>query len=106
MVRHIRAVQPTPKFSFQIIFPEIKFIRMTSVQAFVLVAFGLALVLQRIVRHLRRQKQLPPGPRGWPLIGNFKDTASAHLKTWEHFYTFKDMYGRLTDFFVSGDVID
>jgi hypothetical protein len=69
---------------------------MNSTITLTLGGLGVVFVAERLFRQWNTQRKLPPGPAGWPLIGNFKDVTSAHLTSWEHFLTFKKLYGMRT----------
>ena len=48
--------------------------------------------LVRLAR--RRQSSLPPGPKGYPIVGNLFDLPPTHV--WEKFSEFGKQYGALS----------
>ena len=57
----------------------------------VTVALG-CIALVRVAR--RRRSDLPPGPRGYPIVGNLFDLPPTHI--WEKFAEFGQQYGTLS----------
>lgn len=51
------------------------------------------LLLARLAK--RRSVALPPGPQGWPIIGNALDFPTSHQ--WKTFAQWGDRWGRLPD---------
>jgi hypothetical protein len=47
------------------------------------------------VKYILKSRKLPPGPPGWPIIGNISDLPPPGGKDWEHWAKFKDVYGRV-----------
>ncbi|KAJ8072937.1 hypothetical protein PM082_016497 [Marasmius tenuissimus] len=45
--------------------------------------------------HLRRRGTLPPGPRGYPIIGNFLDIATNHDLSWIRYTKWSQVYGEM-----------
>lgn len=39
------------------------------------------------------RRPLPPGPKGWPVIGNINDLPPPGVREWEFWYEHKDKYG-------------
>jgi len=56
--------------------------------------------LVRLAR-LHTRSRLPPGPRGYPIVGNLFDLSSTHV--WKQFGTWGKQYGELTSFYPSHD---
>jgi hypothetical protein len=46
---------------------------------------------------LKRHKRFPfpPGPKGWPLVGNFLDMPD--VKEWETYFAWSQTYGELSN---------
>ena len=44
-----------------------------------------------LMRLARRRSDLPPGPKGYPIVGNLFDLAPTH--PWEKFAEFGEQYG-------------
>ncbi|KAI0964999.1 cytochrome protein [Xylaria arbuscula] len=44
----------------------------------------------------RKPGPLPPGPKGWPLLGNIADFPKAGEPEWEHWLKHKDIYGPIS----------
>ncbi|THU99222.1 cytochrome P450 [Dendrothele bispora CBS 962.96] len=59
-----------------------------------LLAFLLASLLVRSVT--KRRRNLPPGPKPLPIIGNLKDIFQKDTHQWQHFASWKRKYGDLT----------
>ncbi|KAF8879070.1 cytochrome P450 [Infundibulicybe gibba] len=70
-----------------------------------LVAAAVAAVTYALYRYYLapRKPQLPPGPRGWPLIGNLLDMP--HKQTWLTFSKWGDTYGPISSVSVFGQPI-
>jgi hypothetical protein len=73
-----------------------------------LMVVGLTLfVLIATLRHLRRQSTfpLPPGPRGYPVIGNLFDMPSTNSQSWLTFAKWGKEYGITYAFSLLSDII-
>ncbi|KAK1220843.1 hypothetical protein PQX77_016363 [Marasmius sp. AFHP31] len=62
--------------------------------ASVLAGVGIAYLIYRQV-HLRRRGTLPPGPRGYPIIGNFLDIATNRDPSWIRYTKWSQVYGEI-----------
>ena len=60
----------------------------------VLTSFLFFLVTKLKYRSLR----LPPGPRGWPILGSFFEMPESF--EWLHWSTFKELYGEYISFVI------
>lgn len=52
---------------------------------------GCTFVIALFVSHKNKQKRLPPGPRGWPIVGNILDIPKEY--EWYFFGSLKEKYG-------------
>ncbi|KAI1202017.1 cytochrome protein [Nemania serpens] len=50
----------------------------------------------------RKPGPLPPGPKGWPILGNIADFPKAGELDWEHWLKHKDTYGPISSVTVLG----
>lgn len=57
----------------------------------VVAVLGLALLVFKLAN--RQRKKLPPGPKGFPILGNLFDLLPTGGRDWEHWATHKDQYG-------------
>ncbi|KZT74723.1 cytochrome P450 [Daedalea quercina L-15889] len=73
----------------------VTFSNIFSISAFVLLTSVLACVLWQ-----RQRKHLPPGPRGWPVIGNFLDIPKAYA--WKTFAKWGIEWGDIMSITVFG----
>ncbi|KAI0547807.1 cytochrome protein [Xylaria curta] len=48
---------------------------------------------------------LPPGPKGWPLVGNVTDLPQRGVREWEHWLKHKDLYGPISSVTALGTTI-
>ncbi|KAI1422341.1 cytochrome protein [Xylaria sp. FL1777] len=48
---------------------------------------------------------LPPGPKGWPVVGNVKDLPQGGVREWEHWLKHKDLYGPISSVTAMGTTI-
>ncbi|KAI1109937.1 cytochrome protein [Nemania sp. NC0429] len=44
----------------------------------------------------RKSGPLPPGPKGWPIVGNISDFPKPDDRVWEHWLKHKDTYGPIS----------
>lgn len=59
-------------------------------------AVGVALVLTGLYAYAKtaaRRRAFPPGPKGWPVVGNINDTPPPGAREWEFWLEHKDKYG-------------
>lgn len=62
-------------------------------------------IVYLIIRHLRTRKYqlpLPPGPKGFPIIGNLNDLPNRGDREWEHWLKHKDLYGPISSITILG----
>ncbi|KAI5359250.1 putative cytochrome P450 [Septoria linicola] len=69
----------------------------------VVAVVGVALVVLKLASRLH--KKLPPGPKGFPIVGNLFDLPPTGGRDWEHWATHKDQYGAITSLTVLGSTI-
>lgn len=51
-------------------------------------------LLRRLLRGNLDGRRLPPGPKGFPIIGNINDLPTPATPEWQHWLQHKDIYGR------------
>jgi hypothetical protein len=75
--------------------------------AIVSASFLLAFVILTTARSRLRKNdgQLPPGPRGLPLLGNLKDLAPPGKPEFLHWLKHKDLYGPISSITVLGQTM-
>ncbi|RYC62135.1 hypothetical protein CHU98_g4072 [Xylaria longipes] len=61
-------------------------------------------VLTPVARKTKRGP-LPPGPNGWPLVGNVTDLPRGGVREWEHWLKHKDLYGPISSVTALGTTI-
>jgi hypothetical protein len=72
-----------------------------------LIQAAVAFVGILVLYTLRRRRNasalpLPPGPKGYPIIGNYLDLPPAGSREYEHWIKFKNTYGTLSSLTVFG----
>ncbi|KAI0204333.1 cytochrome P450, partial [Astrocystis sublimbata] len=69
--------------------------------------FTLLLAGAIVVSVTRKPKRgpLPPGPKGWPLLGNVTDLPPSGAREWEHWIKHKELYGPISSLTVLGTTI-
>lgn len=50
-------------------------------------------VISRLLRGKGDGRPLPPGPKGFPVLGNINDLPKPGEPEWEHWLQHKDLYG-------------
>lgn len=45
---------------------------------------------------IKKRPPLPPGPKGWPLVGNINDLPPPGVREWEFWHEHKEKYGEPT----------
>ncbi|OAG01121.1 cytochrome P450 [Paraphaeosphaeria sporulosa] len=73
-------------------------------------AFGtlgllIAYAIQRLLQKDRNARPLPPGPKGWPVIGNATDMPKPGVMEYDHWTKHKDAYGPISSVTVLGQTI-
>ncbi|KAG6902463.1 hypothetical protein C0995_016325 [Termitomyces sp. Mi166 len=69
----------------------------------ILCTFFVIFILRKILRHTQRSGSFPPGPKGYPLIGNVLDIPSK--QEWETFSKWGEQYGRMCSITVLGQTM-
>ncbi|KAI0394745.1 cytochrome P450 oxidoreductase OrdA-like protein [Xylariaceae sp. FL0594] len=67
-----------------------------------------ALVIIVLVKHLTRRRKhgpLPPGPKGFPLVGNVFDLPDGREQEWKHWAKHRDLYGPISSVTTMGTTI-
>ncbi|TRX94103.1 hypothetical protein FHL15_004871 [Xylaria flabelliformis] len=77
----------------------------TLVKGSLLVALLLVGVILIPVARKTKRGHLPPGPRGWPLVGNVTDLPQGGVREWEHWLKHKDLYGPISSVTALGTTI-
>ncbi|GAB1197750.1 hypothetical protein APSETT444_007053 [Aspergillus pseudonomiae] len=68
-------------------------------------ALGLYL-LSHFLQLKGTDRRLPPGPKGWPIIGNVgKDLPQPGCLEWEHWRKHKDLYGPVSSVTTAGHTL-
>lgn len=70
-----------------------------------LIAIALYIFNQQIFKRVTRRLPLPPGPKGWPLVGNVTDLPSGDGPESLHWLQYKEKYGPINSFTVLGRTI-
>ncbi|KAK1230833.1 hypothetical protein PQX77_006073 [Marasmius sp. AFHP31] len=60
------------------------------------------IIYRQFLLLLRRRPPLPPGPRGYPFIGNFWDIATNHDLSWIRYWKWSKIYGEIVHLEVLG----
>ncbi|PYH90324.1 cytochrome P450 [Aspergillus ellipticus CBS 707.79] len=73
----------------------------------IVVSAILVLVNAYIARVLfnRNPAPLPPGPKGWPIVGNIADLPKEGGQDWLHWLQFKEKYGPISSITVMGQTL-
>ena len=50
-------------------------------------------VIRRLLQGKGGARPLPPGPKGFPILGNINDMPKSSVPEWEHWLQHKDLYG-------------
>jgi hypothetical protein len=67
-----------------------------------LITLTIAYILHRILRSPKNALPLPPGPKGFPLVGNINDLPKPGVLECHHWLTHKDLYGPISSLTVLG----
>ncbi|KAI1123054.1 cytochrome protein [Nemania abortiva] len=65
------------------------------------IVIAIAVIIALLIFN-RKPSNLPPGPNGFPLLGNLKDLAPNGEREWEHWLKHKDVYGPISSITVLG----
>jgi fumagillin biosynthesis cytochrome P450 monooxygenase len=66
----------------------------------VLILMGVALTILYI--RTKPRKNLPPGPKPLPILGNVKDMPDGTIPEYQHWIKFKDLYGSISHVSILG----
>ncbi|CAJ2510785.1 Uu.00g064100.m01.CDS01 [Anthostomella pinea] len=78
----------------------------TSIFVTALVLGAVLLGTARLLISKRKPKlPLPPGPKGWPIVGNLNDLPPPGVREWEHWLKHKDLYGPISSVSLLGTTI-
>lgn len=76
------------------------------VTMFSFLAFNLLVsIIYYLFFHKRNNSRLPPGPPGWPIIGNLLDLPRPGKPEYRHWLEHKDKYGLITSVKVMGQTM-
>ncbi|KAH8682197.1 cytochrome P450 [Xylariales sp. PMI_506] len=76
----------------------------TATVAYIFVLFVVAqFVKARVTK--RQQLPLPPGPKGFPIVGNVTDLPPKGVPEWQHWFKHKDLYGPISSVTAFGQTI-
>ncbi|OBT69090.1 hypothetical protein VE03_01398 [Pseudogymnoascus sp. 23342-1-I1] len=62
-------------------------------------------VISRLLRSKGDRRPLPPGPKGFPILGNINDLPKPGEREWEHWLQHKDLYGPISSITVLGQTM-
>lgn len=68
-------------------------------------ALSLYIISRIIASRSRSRLPLPPGPKGFPLVGNIADLPPPGVPEWQHWLKHRELYGPLSSVTVMGQTI-